>query len=196
MAASFPCETPPIGMILIQPKLRGSDCLIGAREMLLDCADADAEFAGDHALRLPVDPEAAKDDSRPFRQAVQNPLQDRELLPRDELGLDRRLIVDLSAAAMHACPILLATLAPAGGTAMQQEVIVGHLVEIGARLRDGSGALGQQLDVHVLENVLRFVGRGPASLEKARQSRAQFREQWNEAAAIQHFMRTFGFRQR
>jgi len=39
-------------MILIQPKLRGSDCLIGAREMLLDCADADAEFAGDHSLRL------------------------------------------------------------------------------------------------------------------------------------------------
>ncbi|KRC82246.1 hypothetical protein ASE13_08020 [Sphingomonas sp. Root241] len=164
--------------------------------MLFDCADTDAEFSGYRPLRFSVDPKATEDHSRSFRQAIQDSLENLQLLPCDEFGLDRRLVVRLSAGAMRARPILLAALTPAGGTPMQQEMVVGHFIKIGARLRYGSRPFGQQFDVHVLKHVLRLVRRRTTALEEARQRGTQFRKQGNEAAAIQHFMRTFGFRQR
>src|SRR6187549_1154895 len=87
MAIPIIRQTPPVGRFLIQSQPGGRNVLIGAREMLLDGADADAKFGGDRALLLALNAETTKDHTGPLGKPIQDTLEYFYLLPGDEFRL-------------------------------------------------------------------------------------------------------------
>lgn len=121
--------------------------------MFFDRADADSQFSGNHALLLAVDPKASENRSGPFRHRVQNILKDCNLLLRDQLRFDGRLVIHFTARTMDIDPIFFAADAASGCSPMYQKMIIGHFVQIGSRLRHRAGRLVQQFELNVLKDI-------------------------------------------
>jgi len=183
LTPSLDPEMPRIAAIPVKPEFCGRDGFIGARQMLFDSADADADIRGDPALGFAIDPEAAEDGAGPVRQSVEHALQQRELLAGDEMRLDRWLFVDFPLLpAMRVDPILLAPHPPPRRAAPPEEMVVRHAIEIGARLGDGADTLCQELEMHLLENVVGLVRGRSTQREIARQCGASLGEGPNQTA--------------
>lgn len=145
-------------MILIEMEPRGGDRFIGARQMLLDRADTDADVRGDLPLRFALYPEAPKYRPGSLRKSVQHMLQYRDLLVRDQGRFGGRLFIEFPIfAGMRVDPVLLTPHASSRGATVIEKMAVCGPVQIGASLRDRTDLCSRKSKIHVLENIFRLV---------------------------------------
>src|SRR5687768_10676927 len=83
-------KTESIRSSLIDPLLQRGERRVGAPEVALDRAQADAEFLGHLALRNLVDPMPPEDRRRPVAETGERFGHQPRLLAADQVALDRR----------------------------------------------------------------------------------------------------------